>query len=121
MTNIEHLSHAIGVLDGTVKSLSSQWQRQELSAVEGRKVLYDRFEGLALDVRQMSTKLDALLVEHTSEVMPTIDAYKLSAARDAGRRIGFLFAGKLVWAFTIGVFTVLGFVLHELINYLRGH
>ena len=117
MTNLDQMNRTIGGLEAVVKALGEQWRQQEASAVEGRKALYKRFEDLASDLHLITVKLDTLLAEHDEKVMPTIDAYRIASAQ----RVGFLFAGRLVWAFTIGVFTVLGFVLHELISYLRGH
>lgn len=117
----QDVARALGDLQGTVRSMSDQWKRQEDAAVAGRRGLYERFESLSVQVMSMSHKLDGVTQEVAElrndiekEVMPTVDAVRIAAAQ----KLGAMWAGKLFWSLILGIAGAIGFVVHELLQYL---
>jgi hypothetical protein len=118
--NEDSVARALGELQGTVRSMSEQWRRQDENATVGRRALYDRFEGVSQQVTKMSVSLDVVTqdvaeLKHdiNTDVMPTIDAVRMEAAR----RLGMMSAGKIFWAFLVGVAGAVGFAVHEMLQY----
>lgn len=117
----ESLSRALGDLQGTVRSLSEQWRRQDEAASSGRQALYERFEMLSSQMLRMSGALDVVSQEVAelrndikTDIMPTVDAYRLEVAR----RLGVLWAGRMIWTFLLGIAGAIGFAVHELLQFL---
>ena len=123
------VERALGDLEGTVraqtetiKNLIDRWARQDAAATEGRKRLYERFETLSNQVAGSSVTLAELkkdfddLKEHVFErIMPTINAYNLAAAHRAGMWV----MSKLFWAGILAICTVVGYGIHEMLQYLH--
>lgn len=114
------VARALGDLEGTVRSLQAQWERQENAAVAGRKALYEKFEAMTTQVQRIDGRVEdvqqdvaEIKKDMDEKVMPAIDAYAL----DNARRAGWLDSGKLLWAGIIGACTLIGFVIHELLQY----
>ena len=117
----DRIERALGDLQGTVRSLSEQWRRQDEAAASGRQVLYERFEMLAGQLLKMSHALESVTVDVAelrndlkTEVMPTIDLYRMETAR----RLGVLSAGRVMWTFLVGVAGAVGFTVHEMLQFL---
>ena len=114
LMNEDYVARALGDLEGTVRSMSEQWRRQDESANVGRRAVYERLEKLSQQVVAMSANLDGVTQDVAelkndieAEVMPTIDAVKMAAAK----QLGALWAGKIFWAFLVGLAGVLGFAI----------
>ncbi len=115
----ERIATALGDLQGTVRSLTEQWRRQDESANAGRIMLYERFEMLSGQMLKMSHMLDGvtrdvaeLRNDIKTKVMPTIDAYRMETAR----RLGVVWAGRTFWTFLIGAAGAIGFAVHEMLQ-----
>jgi seryl-tRNA synthetase len=111
---------ALGEMQGTVRSMSEQWRRQEEAAINGRQGLYDRFEKLSEQVMRMSHAVDAVTQDvaelHNdirNNVKPTIDNYRMEVAR----RVGMLWAGRMLWTILVGAAGAIGFAVHEMIKF----
>ena len=122
--NEDYVARALGDLEGTVRSMSDQWRRQDESANVGRRAVYERLEKLSQQVVAMSANLDGVTQDVAelkndieAEVMPTIDAVKMAAAR----QLGALWAGKIFWSFMVGVAGAIGFGVHEMLQYFAKH
>lgn len=120
--NDHAVAQALGDLQGTVRSMQEQWRRQEENANIGRRAVYDRLEDLSRKVEAMTSKLDGqiqdvaeLKNEIETEVMPTIDAVRLAAAKQSGA----MWASKVFWSFMVGIAGTVGFAVHEMLQYLK--
>lgn len=118
--NEDSVARALGDLQGTVRSMAEQWRRQDEAASNGRRALYERFDDVVHEVGTVSAKLDAVTQDVAemkndikTEVMPTIDTVRMAAAH----RLGVIWAGKIFWAFLIGVAGAVSFAVHELLQY----
>ena len=126
----DKIFQALGNLEGTVKALqgiiadmSSQWRDQEHDAAEGRRALYGRFEELSSQVagsistlESISDEVDEIKTNINENIMPTITSYRLTTSYSAG----FASMGKTVWAAILASATVIGFLIHETVQYFRG-
>lgn len=115
------VARALGDLEGTVRELSKQWERQEATAVAGRKAVYERVDSLNAKVSDLQAAADGVqrnLAEIKSDIeekiMPVINAYALGQARWGGVKD----AGRFVWAAIIAGFATLGWIIHEILQYL---
>ena len=120
--NDHAVAQALGDLQGTVRSIQEQWRRQDESANVGRRGVYERLEKLSQQVVAMSANLDGVTQDVAelkndieAEVMPTIDAVKMAAAKQSGA----VWAGKIFWSFMVGVAGAIGFAIHEALQYLK--
>ncbi len=111
---------ALGDLEGTVRSMSDQWKRQEEAATSGRRTVHDRLEVLSSQIIRALAMLDGvqqdvaeLKNDIEEKVMPTVQAYKMDVAKKAGA----MGTGKLIWGIILAVCTVGGFAIHEAIVY----
>ena len=125
MSNDPQMLRALGDLEGTVRNMSEQWKSQSKaqSAANGRRALYERFEGMSRQVGEMSGKLDGVTQDVAelkndiqSEIMPTINAFREAAAR----KLGVLWAGKIFWSLVVAVAGSVGFAIHEMLLYFGG-
>ena len=89
---IIEMSRAIGALESTVKTLTTTWQSQEVSASEGRRDLHKKFDGLAGKVSELAGKLD-IAVKEIGEMKPSVDALEVAKLQ----AIGGLKLGRLLW------------------------
>jgi len=115
------VARALGDLEGTVRAMAEQWRRQEEIATAGRRGVYDRIDSLSLQVTTLQSAATAvqqdvaeIKKDMDEKVMPAIDAYSL----DKARRLGWMDSGRLIWAGVIGACTLIGFVIHEILQYL---
>src|SRR5882762_5549820 len=120
--NDHAVAQALGDLQGTVRSMAEQWRRQDESANVGRRGVYERLEKLSQQVSSMQANLEGvtqdiaeLRNEIEAEVMPTIEAVKMAAAKQSGA----MSAGKIFWSFMVGVAGAIGFAIHEMLQYLK--
>jgi len=120
--NEDYVARALGDLEGTVRGMSEQWRRQDESANAGRRGVYERLDALTQQVMRMSANFEGVAQDVAelkndieTEVMPTIDAVKMAAAKQAGA----LSAGKIFWSFMVGVAGAVGFAIHEVLQYLK--
>jgi len=114
---------ALGDLEGTVRHMSDQWRRQEDAATAGRAALHSRFEEISAQMSKVSA--DCISIIHDvaelkkdidEKIMPTVEEYKTSMARNEGAII----AGRTFWSLVVCASTVFGFVVHQAIAYF-GH
>lgn len=115
------VARALGDLEGTVRSLQAQWQRQEDAAVAGRKVLYEKFEVMSAKMTRLEGQSETVQKnvadikdDLEKKVMPTINAYILAQARMGGA----IWAGKLFWAILIAGCTGFGFLIHSAFQHI---
>jgi hypothetical protein len=120
--NDHAVAQALGDLQGTVRSMAEQWRRQDENANVGRRAVYERLEDLSRKMVTVAAKLDGvtqdvaeLRNEIEVEIMPTIEAAKIAAAKQSGA----MSAGKIVWAFMAGIAGAIGFAVHEMLQYLK--
>ena len=118
--NEDSVARALGDLQGTVRGMAEQWRRQDDNANVGRRGVYDRLEKLSHQMSSMSTNLEGVTQDVAelkndikTEVMPTIEAVKMAAAKQSGA----LWAGKIFWSFMIGIAGAIGFAIHEALKY----
>ena len=72
------MSRAIGALEPTVKTLTTTWQSQEVSASQGRRDLHQKFDGLALKVSELAGKVDTA-VKDIGDMKPSAGANRTTA------------------------------------------
>ena len=120
--NDHAVAQALGDLQGTVRSMAEQWRRQDENANVGRRAVSARLEDLSRQMMTMTAKLDGvtqdvaeLRNEIETEIMPTIEAVKMTTAKQSGA----LWAGKIFWSFMIGIAGTIGFAVHEMLQYLK--
>lgn len=127
--NDKSVERALGDLEGTVraqtgtiKNLTDEWARRDDAATEGRRSLYLRFEALSTQVTASLISIDVLKKDFEEfkqyvhkEIMPTIAAYKLADARRAGMWL----MSRLFWAAVLCLFTLIGYAVHEFLQYLH--
>lgn len=123
MTTDPQIVRALGDLEGTVRGMAEQWKSQEVSATAGRRALYERFEGLSVQMGTMSGNLDGVTQDVAEmkndiadKVMPTIEAYKLAAARQSG----VMWATKLFYSAIVAFAGAVGFAVREMLIYFGG-
>lgn len=124
----ESIAGQLGELKGTVnemqKSLAgwmAHWEKQDEAANGGRKALYARVENLAVAVAAQTVTLQGLQKEFAevraeidTEIKPAITAFNLATAHRAGMWL----MGKLFWAMVLAMCTVVGFIVHEGVQYV---
>lgn len=95
---LREMSRSIGGLESTVKTLVSTWQSQEVSATQGRRDLYQKFDAMASQVFELKTKLESALSDIT-ELKPSVAAFESAKQQAAGAQK----VGKWIWGFlTLG-------------------
>jgi hypothetical protein len=120
--NDHAVAQALGDLQGTVRAMGEQWRRQDENANKGRRAVYERLEDLSNKMLAMSAKVDGVTQDVAemkndiqTDVMPTVNAFKLEAAKQSGA----LWAGKIFWSFMVGVAGAIGFAIHEMLQYKK--
>lgn len=120
--NDHAVAQALGDLQGTVRSMSDQWRRQDDNANVGRRAVSEKLEDLSRKMVSMEAKVDGVTQDVAelkndiqTEIMPTIDAVKLATAKQAGAA----WAGRIFWSFVVGVAGAIGFAIHEMLQYLK--
>lgn len=109
--SIHQVSADIGGLKKAVEILTSTWQQQEQSAVDGRRQLHAKFDDIRNEVTKLAGRVDQ--VDNTlSEIKPAIEVFK--SARE--RQLGAQWMGKLVWAAFIGIAGAVGAGIVELMH-----
>ena len=115
------VARALGDLEGTVRSLKEQWERQDTAAREGRRVLHDKFDALTVQVHNLTgvaygVQQDVAEIKNEidEKIMPTVNAYALDKARIGGM----IDTGKLVKAAILSFCVLIGWFVHEALQYL---
>lgn len=114
------VARALGDLEGTVRGLKEQWERQEVAAREGRRILHDKFDAMTVQVHNLTgvaygVQQDVAEIKNEidQKIMPTVNAYALDKARLGG----VIDTGKLVWAAIIAGCALIGWIVHEVLQY----
>lgn len=114
--NEDSVARALGDLQGTVRGMSEQWRRQDDNANVGRRAVYERLDDLSKKMVTVANNIEGVTQDVAelkndikTEVMPTIDAVKLAAAK----QLGAMWAGKIFWSFLVGVAGALGFAFQH--------
>jgi DNA repair exonuclease SbcCD ATPase subunit len=116
---IDGISHAIGSLESSVKTLTDTWQRQDREAAEGRRRLYDKVEELKAQQEELARQQQDLTgklakqTEELAEIKPAIKRFEAQRQRAEGARSLI----KLMWMGIVAFATGLGYVGHELLVY----
>jgi len=118
--NEDSVARALGDLQGTVRSMSEQWRRQDDNANTGRRAVSEKLEDLSNKMVAMSHNLDGVTQDVAelkndikTDIMPTVDAFRMAAAK----QLGAMWAGKIFWSFMIGIAGAIGFAVHEMVQY----
>lgn len=89
---LREMSHAIGGLESTVKSMVSTWQQQEASASQGRRDLHHKFDAMRDELHQLGTKVAGAL-DDIAELKPSVKAFENAKAQAQGAQT----LGKWIW------------------------
>lgn len=110
------MSRAIGRLDATVENLTRSWKEQDDKAVQGRRMLYERFESLKDRVSDIGSRVDKLADDLTG-IKPSVRSFEDGQVRKRGVRalLG------LVWTGIVAVAGTIGWAIHELFASVPPH
>lgn len=117
------LLRAFGNLEGTVAAMATQWRRQEESAAEGRRRLYEKFEEVLGRVNTLSNNINnvqqdvaELKNDLETKVMPSIDAYNIKQAERRGAHN----MGKLLWVGLLALVSAASYGVHQIVQWAIG-
>jgi hypothetical protein len=110
--NDKDVSHALGMMQGTVQAMSEQWREQERTATAGRRAVHDKLEELGKAQGVTSTKLGHLTDEF-AEIKPAVKRFEAQRQRSEGGRS----MVKLLWGGLLAFLAGLGYAAHDLLGF----
>lgn len=116
---IDTLVNAVGMLTGTVESMTRQWASQEQYAVEGRQITQDKLESLSREignissnVRMSAEQISTLKTLIDNKILPTIDEYKSATSK----RDGILMASRFFWTGIVAIVGAIAFAVSKMLD-----
>jgi hypothetical protein len=95
------IGRMVAGLQATVTAFQTNWGEQDRRAAEGRKALYERFEGVGRDVAALTHQVTSV-VKDVAEMKPAVADWMASKARAEGAS----WAIKVMWV--VGGATAVG-------------
>jgi hypothetical protein len=89
---LREMSHQIGGLEATVKTLVSTWQSQEATASAGRTNVHTKLEAIGEKVTVLTGRVDEAIKDIT-EIKPSVEAFENAKTQAIGAQK----LGKLIW------------------------
>ena len=112
---LREMSHMIGGLESTVKSLVATWQSQEANASLGRRDLHQKFDAMRDDFYKLTHQVTGALKD-IAEIKPSVDAFENARQQAKGaQRLGKWIWGGLTFG-GLGGGSILGWMLANWVN-----
>src|SRR5438445_2262033 len=118
----KNVERALGILEGTVRSLMDQWARQDSHATASRAAVYAKLELLAGQVDRVANDAENIQQDVAEmrndideQIMPTVNKIRAEWERKLGSRTTL----GIIWGGITASSIVIGYTVDKLIQYFR--